>query len=72
MTPIYRRLWGDVKKFIETRADKHKSVLKVKWVMNSFPILKLKHSGGTETMRVDGWKVAQFEQFLEERVKNIK
>ena len=32
-------------------------------------MLKLKHAGGTENLRVDTWKRPQFEQFLKERVK---
>lgn len=34
------------------------------------PTLKLKLvGGGSDSLRVDNWKVAQFEEFLTERVK---
>ncbi|GAX72862.1 hypothetical protein CEUSTIGMA_g317.t1 [Chlamydomonas eustigma] len=66
--PSRVHLWPEIDRFIDKTAQKYKGVLKVKWLPNSIPTLKLKHEGGTETLRVDGWISPQLEQFLNERV----
>lgn len=69
---MFCRHWPELKKFIEKTADRYKGQLKIKWTVGSVPVLKLKHTGGTETMRVDSWKAPQMEQFIKERVQAKK
>eukprot|EP00955_Chlamydomonas_euryale_P072633 361455-Chlamydomonas_euryale.AAC.8 len=61
-------MWPEVEKFVRLHADAFKHVLKVKDSWGASPVLRLTHGGGTDTMRVDAWKMAQLQQFLKERL----
>ncbi len=68
--PIRRSLWPEIKAFLDKGGHKRfGDSVKIKFQWNTLPLLKLKHEGGLDTVKVDRWTTAQLDQFLSERVK---
>jgi hypothetical protein len=67
---LSRRL-PEIQQFIEKVAPKYSRVLKLRQTLNAQPRLKLTREDGTkttDTIRIDHWKKAALQEFMEDRM----
>jgi hypothetical protein len=70
-SPLLPRHWPELQTFIEKRGAEYKKlgVLKIVEEIGTYPVLKLKHAGGTETLPVRSYKAKQLEELLSDLVQ---